>query len=84
MAALAAADHQTAAEIASAVRAMLAVLGLDPWAAPWVTSGENRRLVEATEGDVVLVKAPAHRDIGNDDLQASGREQRAHEAEEFV
>ena len=37
-----------AAEIASSVRAMVAVLGLDPWAAPWADTGEDRRLVEAT------------------------------------
>ena len=32
----------------SAVRAMVAVLGIDPWAAPWATGGEDRRLVDAT------------------------------------
>ncbi|MET0863835.1 MAG: cysteine--tRNA ligase [Nakamurella sp.] len=71
-AALAAADHQTAAEIASAVRAMLAVLGIDPWAAPWETSGENRRLVEATGTliEALLVeraKARADRDFARAD-----------------
>lgn len=41
------------------------------------------RLVEATEGDVVLVKAPhrARRDI---DTHTSSSEQRSHEAEQFV
>jgi cysteinyl-tRNA synthetase len=71
-AALAAADHQTATEIASSVRAMLAVLGLDPWAAPWATSGENRRLTEAT-GTLIeallaeRTKARAERDFARAD-----------------
>jgi len=30
------------------VRAMVRVLGLDPWAAPWADTGEDRRLVDAT------------------------------------
>jgi cysteinyl-tRNA synthetase len=47
-AALAASDDAKAQEAASSVRAMLAVLGLDPWAAPWVERHEDRRLVEAT------------------------------------
>ena len=36
------------AETAAAVRAMLAVLGLDPWAEPWAVERPDRRLVEAT------------------------------------
>ena len=32
----------------AAVRSMLAVLGLDPWAAPWATRRADRRLVDAT------------------------------------
>src|SRR6476620_4871794 len=47
-AALAAADDTVAQELASSVRAMLAVLGLDPWAAPWAERHQDRRLVEAT------------------------------------
>jgi cysteinyl-tRNA synthetase len=47
-AALADANHQAAAEIASSVRAMVQVLGLDPWSAPWADTGEDRRLVDAT------------------------------------
>jgi len=30
------------------VRAMMAVLGLDPWAKPWADKREDRRLVDAT------------------------------------
>jgi cysteinyl-tRNA synthetase len=47
-AALADANHQAAADIAATVRAMVAVLGLDPWAPPWADTGEDRRLMEAT------------------------------------
>jgi len=47
-AALAASDDTVAQELASSVRAMLAVLGLDPWAAPWAERHQDRRLVEAT------------------------------------
>jgi len=48
-AALAAGDQAGAAKQAESVRAMLAVLGLDPLAAPWATSGasELRDVVEA-------------------------------------
>ena len=71
-AALAARDHAAAAEIASAVRAMLAVLGLDPWGAPWATGGDDRRLVEATgHADQALLaeraKARADRDFARAD-----------------
>ena len=61
-----------AAEIASAVRAMVAVLGLDPWAAPWATGGDDRRLVEAT-GNLIQAlleeraKARAERDFAKAD-----------------
>lgn len=53
-AALAKADTDRALEIASGVRAMLAVLGLDPWSTPWVNTaaaggGQDRRLAEATD-----------------------------------
>jgi cysteinyl-tRNA synthetase len=47
-AALAASDAATAQELASSVRAAMAVLGLDPWATPWVSRRENRQLVEAS------------------------------------
>ena len=71
-AALSAGDHDAAAEIASAVRAMVAVLGIDPWAAPWATGGEDRRLVEATGHliEALLVeraKARAERDFARAD-----------------
>jgi cysteinyl-tRNA synthetase len=53
-AALAKGDIDRALEIGSAVRAMLAVLGLDPWSTPWVNAvttgvGQDRRLAEATD-----------------------------------
>ncbi len=53
-AALAKGDTDDAMAIASNVRAMLAVLGLDPWSAPWVNavvagSGQDGRLAEATD-----------------------------------
>ena len=41
-------DEADAQRLASSVRAMMAVLGLDPWARPWVTRQEDHRLVEAT------------------------------------
>ncbi len=71
-AALADANHMAAAEIASSVRAMVAVLGLDPWAAPWADTGEDRRLVEATGKliDALLVErtqARAERDFARAD-----------------
>ena len=47
-AALAAGKDERVAEIASAVRSMLAVLGLDPFAAPWVSRQDDRRLIDAT------------------------------------
>jgi cysteinyl-tRNA synthetase len=47
-AALADGNHDAAAESAASVRAMVAVLGLDPWAAPWADTGEDRALIEAT------------------------------------
>jgi cysteinyl-tRNA synthetase len=51
---LAATDHDAAIEIACSVRAMLSVLGIDPWAEPWHTAHEDRRLIEATGN---LIKA---------------------------
>jgi cysteinyl-tRNA synthetase len=71
-AALADANHTAATEIASAVRAMVRVLGLDPWAAPWADTGEDRRLVEATGKliDALLVeraKLRAERDFAGAD-----------------
>jgi cysteinyl-tRNA synthetase len=47
--ALAAGDQAGAAKQAESVRAMLAVLGLDPLAAPWVTAGDSglRDVVDA-------------------------------------
>jgi len=51
---------------------MVAVLGLDPWAAPWADTGEDRRLVEATGKliDALLVErtqARAERDFARAD-----------------
>jgi cysteinyl-tRNA synthetase len=71
-AALAAGDHVKATELASSVRAMVAVLGLDPWAAPWAGTGADRRLVEATGAliDALLVErttARAERDFARAD-----------------
>ena len=71
-AALSAADHTAATEIASSVRAMVAVLGLDPWASPWAGRGEDRRLVEATGSliQALLVertRARAERDFARAD-----------------
>jgi nucleotide-binding universal stress UspA family protein len=43
----------------------------------------NSRLVEATEGDVVLVKVPA-READTGKRESSRREQRSHESEQFV
>ena len=53
-AALAKGDTDRAIEIASSVRAMLAVLGLDPWSAPWVNTvvsagRQDGRLAAATD-----------------------------------
>ena len=53
-AALAGGDSDRAMDIASAVRAMLAVLGLDPWSEPWArtaaaTGAQHDRLAEATD-----------------------------------
>ena len=50
--ALAAGDHGEVAAAAAAVRGMLAVLGLDPFAAPWVGAGGDGGLHNAT--DVLL------------------------------
>jgi cysteinyl-tRNA synthetase len=51
---------------------MVRVLGLDPWAAPWADTGEDRRLVEATGKliDALLVeraKLRAERDFAGAD-----------------
>ena len=47
-AALMRADFPAAAALASSVRAMVAVLGLDPWAKPWAPGGNVSRLKAAT------------------------------------
>ena len=47
-AALMRADFPAAAALASSVRAMVAVLGLDPWAKPWASGGNVSRLKAAT------------------------------------
>ncbi len=48
-AALSAGDHATAAVEAAQIRAMLAVLGLDPFAAPWVDAAGDDSLHAATD-----------------------------------
>ena len=66
-AALAAGNADLAAGIGSSVRAMMAVLGLDPWSAPWVgaaasVGGQDRRLMEATGkliGELLTERAAA-------------------------
>ena len=47
-AALTAGDADRAAALASSVRAMVSVLGVDPLVAPWNTAGDDRRLMNAT------------------------------------
>ncbi len=47
-AALSAGDDPAVRAAAAAVRSMLAVLGLDPWAEPWAVGRPDRRLVDAT------------------------------------
>ena len=47
--ALAVADHVAAAAEAGQIRTMLAVLGLDPFEAPWVGAGNNDSLHAATD-----------------------------------
>ena len=47
--ALTAGNDATASAQASAVRGMLAVLGIDPFTAPWSTTGPDRRLEAATD-----------------------------------
>lgn len=71
-AALAGRDQTAAGEIAASVRAMVAVLGIDPWAAPWATGREDRRLVNATGNliEALLVErttARADRDFARAD-----------------
>ena len=81
-AALAAGNAEQVAQIASAVRGMLGVLGLDPWSAPWVTGGADHRLIDAT-GTLIQAlltersQARADRDFGKadairDQLAAAG------------
>ncbi len=48
-AALAGGDHVTAAAEAAVVRSMLAVLGVDPFAAPWTIGGNDDSLRAATD-----------------------------------
>jgi len=48
-----------------------------------IFGGTTSRVIEATDGDVVLVKAPAPR-ILNETRQSSAREQRSHEGQQFV
>lgn len=48
-AALASGDHAVAAAEAAGIRSMLAVLGLDPFVAPWVDAGNDGSLRRATD-----------------------------------
>ncbi|CAN5644210.1 cysteine--tRNA ligase [soil metagenome] len=85
-AALATADKETVVEALSDVRAMLAVLGLDPLAEPWRFSGGRRdeRLYDVVDAlvDVLLTQRQAARDRRDwaaadairDGLQAAGVE----------
>jgi cysteinyl-tRNA synthetase len=71
-AALAAGKADQVAQIASSVRSMLSVLGLDPWAAPWVSGDSDHRLIDAT-GTLIQAllqersKARAERDFAKAD-----------------
>jgi cysteinyl-tRNA synthetase len=57
--ALSAGDHSAAADQAAVVRAMLAVLGLDPFEAPWANAGSDDSLRAAT--DKLIAKLLADR-----------------------
>jgi cysteinyl-tRNA synthetase len=79
--ALAAGDLAGAAKQAESVRAMLAVLGLDPFAAPWATAaGEGLREIVDALVSVALEQRQAARarkdyaaaDAIRDGLQAAG------------
>ncbi len=71
-AALTAGDSANAARLASSVRGMVAVLGLDPLVAPWASAGDDRRLKSAT-GTLILAlleertRARAARDFATAD-----------------
>jgi cysteinyl-tRNA synthetase len=55
--AMSAGDHAAAADQAAVVRAMLAVLGLDPFAAPWVNAGSDDSLYAATDNLIAKLLA---------------------------
>jgi cysteinyl-tRNA synthetase len=54
-AALTAGDADKAAALASSVRAMVSVLGVDPFVAPWNTTGGDRRLTNATGALIIAL-----------------------------
>jgi len=54
-AALTAGDADKAAVLASSVRAMVSVLGVDPFVAPWNTTGDDRRLRSATGALIIAL-----------------------------
>ena len=54
-AALTAGDSAKAASLAASVRAMVSVLGVDPFVAPWNSTGEDRRLKSATGALIIAL-----------------------------
>ena len=81
-AALTAGDAAKAAVLASSVRAMVSVLGVDPFVAPWNATGDDRRLRSATGALIIALleeraRARAARDFAaadaiRDRLAAAG------------
>ena len=71
-AALTAGDAAKAATLASSVRAMVSVLGVDPFVAPWSSTGDDRLLKSATGALVIALlqertRARAARDFATAD-----------------
>jgi len=54
-AALTAGDADKAAALASSVRAMVSVLGVDPFVAPWNSTGDDRLLMRATGALIIAL-----------------------------
>jgi cysteinyl-tRNA synthetase len=71
-AALTAGDSAKAASLAASVRAMVSVLGVDPFVAPWSSTGDDRRLKSATGALIIALlqeraRARAARDFATAD-----------------
>jgi len=71
-AALTAGDAAKAATLASSVRAMVSVLGVDPFVAPWSSTGDDRLLKSATGALIIALlqertRARAARDFATAD-----------------